>query len=350
MTIEVQLGSASDPAFVETFANLQRLARKAPYDRVIPEPSHWPKHLERAGDRGAFWLAHRDGRAVGRVGAVDPAKFPGMGYVGFFEVIDDDREAAASLLEAATGWLRARGLERALGPVDRNTWYAYRFWVDVDSDFPPNGNEEPYAWEPWTPPSYVGFFTAAGFTEAKRFHSLGYDSVPGLTMVEQDAIVRPALTRALAAGYRFEHFADDWEAVMRELFPLLTDVFAENFLFEEIGWEEYHELFSDIPKRADIRPSLWVYAPDGSKCGFEIAIVDRGGVGLKTSGLLPGHRGAGLSIAMVAFTSAWALANGYEKAIAPLFAAGGSSSRMRRSALDPALSWRHDYALFQLVL
>ena len=36
---------------------------------------------------------------------------------GFFET-DDDPEVAAALLDAAAGWLRERGRERMLGPMD----------------------------------------------------------------------------------------------------------------------------------------------------------------------------------------------------------------------------------------
>jgi len=72
-----------------------------------------------------YFLAERDGEAVGRITAhVDErwTQFQGGndGMFGFFES-ENDPETATALVEAATGWLRARGRERMLGPMDFTT-------------------------------------------------------------------------------------------------------------------------------------------------------------------------------------------------------------------------------------
>jgi GNAT superfamily N-acetyltransferase len=69
-----------------------------------------------------YFLAWRDGHAVGRLTAqVDRHfnEFQGndWGLFGFFECADDP-EAAAALLGAAETWLRARGRDRMVGPMD----------------------------------------------------------------------------------------------------------------------------------------------------------------------------------------------------------------------------------------
>ncbi len=69
-----------------------------------------------------YFLARRGGRVVGRVSAqVDHLynEHHGSreGHFGFFEC-EDDRETAEALLDAAAGWLRERGMERMLGPMD----------------------------------------------------------------------------------------------------------------------------------------------------------------------------------------------------------------------------------------
>jgi GNAT superfamily N-acetyltransferase len=74
-----------------------------------------------AGEAQLF-LARRDGCVVGRISAhVDHALNDfhdnRWGLFGFLEV-EDDPEAAAALFAAAEGWLRERGRDRMVGPMD----------------------------------------------------------------------------------------------------------------------------------------------------------------------------------------------------------------------------------------
>jgi GNAT superfamily N-acetyltransferase len=68
-----------------------------------------------------LYLARRGSRAVGRVAAIHDRLHlethrDQAGFFGFFEC-EDDRDAAAALLDAAAGWLRQRGLARQRGPL-----------------------------------------------------------------------------------------------------------------------------------------------------------------------------------------------------------------------------------------
>lgn len=77
----------------------------------------WFEHGE-----AEYFLAWRDGRAVGRITAqVDRIlnEFQGndWGLFGFFEC-EEDPEATRALLDAAAAWLKARGRDRMVGPMD----------------------------------------------------------------------------------------------------------------------------------------------------------------------------------------------------------------------------------------
>ncbi len=78
------------------------------------------KHAE-----AQYFLAWRDGRAVGRVSAHVDENFNSFqdnewGLFGWFEC-EDDPEAARALLDAAGGWLRERGWDRMVGTMDFTT-------------------------------------------------------------------------------------------------------------------------------------------------------------------------------------------------------------------------------------
>jgi hypothetical protein len=72
-----------------------------------------------------YFLAWRDGQPVGRVSAHIDRNFNEFqkntwGLWGWFEC-EDDPETARALLDAAAGWLRERGRDRMVGPMDFTT-------------------------------------------------------------------------------------------------------------------------------------------------------------------------------------------------------------------------------------
>jgi hypothetical protein len=77
----------------------------------------WFRHAE-----AEYFLAWRGRRPVGRITAQVDHDFNSYhgnewGMFGFFEC-EDDPEAAAALLDAAEDWLRGRGRDRMVGPMD----------------------------------------------------------------------------------------------------------------------------------------------------------------------------------------------------------------------------------------
>src|SRR5581483_10153696 len=72
-----------------------------------------------------YFLAWRDGRPIGRITAHLDRNFNEFqqndwGMFGFFEC-ENDPEAATALLRTAEEWLRARGRDRMVGPMDFTT-------------------------------------------------------------------------------------------------------------------------------------------------------------------------------------------------------------------------------------
>jgi GNAT superfamily N-acetyltransferase len=110
-----------------------------------------------------YFLAWRDGRVVGRVSAQIDHEFNrfhdnAWGMFGFLE-LEDDAEALQGLLAAASGWLRARGRDRMVGPMD--------FTMNDESGILFEGHErEPMIRQPWHPPYYQRLCEEAGLTKA----------------------------------------------------------------------------------------------------------------------------------------------------------------------------------------
>ena len=110
-----------------------------------------------------YFLAWRDGRPVGRITAQVDRNFNEFqgndwGMFGFFES-EDDPEVASALLTTAERWLRARGRDRMVGPMD--------FTTNDECGVLVEGHDRtPIILTPWTPPYYPGLLEGAGLTKA----------------------------------------------------------------------------------------------------------------------------------------------------------------------------------------
>jgi GNAT superfamily N-acetyltransferase len=110
-----------------------------------------------------YFLAWRDGEPAGRVTAQIDRNFneyhgERSGHFGFFES-EDDPEVARSLLEAAESWLRERGMERMIGPLD--------FTMNDECGLLIEGYErKPMVKQPWQPPYYKALLEGAGMEKA----------------------------------------------------------------------------------------------------------------------------------------------------------------------------------------
>jgi GNAT superfamily N-acetyltransferase len=151
-----------------------------PYRLHVGTPWVPPLKLERAAflsrklnpyfkhGEAEYFLAWRDGRVVGRVTAQVDRAFneyheSRWGMFGFLE-LEDDPEVLQALLDAAATWLRARGCDRMVGPMD--------FSMNEESGILIEGHElEPLIRQPWHPPYYQRLCEEAGLAKAMDLYS-----------------------------------------------------------------------------------------------------------------------------------------------------------------------------------
>jgi GNAT superfamily N-acetyltransferase len=110
-----------------------------------------------------LFLAERDGEPVGRIGAHVDSRWDSYqggndGLWGLFEC-EDDPATAAALLGAAEEWVKERGRERMVGPMD--------FTMNDEAGILVDGFDQPaMILEPWHPPHYGPAIEAAGHAKA----------------------------------------------------------------------------------------------------------------------------------------------------------------------------------------
>jgi GNAT superfamily N-acetyltransferase len=235
----------NDPAWVPPLI----LERKAFLDRKRhPFYQH--------GDATLF-LAWQKREIVGRIMASDDPNYNSLhqtsvGSFGLFECIDN-REVASALFEAASNWLRARGLNEIMGPIDYSTNYVCGLLID-------GFEHPPTILTSHNPPYYPPLIESCGFTKAKDWYAWWFSEFPeaaerlrkvavaragrhGVTIrpvnlrkiEDESRRLRTVYNQAWEKNWGFVPFTqDEFDYMAREMKPLIA---PEATLLAEIGDE-----------------------------------------------------------------------------------------------------------------
>jgi GNAT superfamily N-acetyltransferase len=124
----------------------------------------------------ALFLARRQGEIVGRIMASDDPNYNALhqtevGCFGLFDCIDD-RDAASALFAAASNWLRARGRNEMLGPIDYSTNYVCGLLIE-------GFRHPPTLLTAHNPPYYRELIEGCGFGKVKDWYAWWFSEFPG---------------------------------------------------------------------------------------------------------------------------------------------------------------------------
>ena len=216
--------------------------------------------------RAAFWLAEREGRPVGRISAqVDDLVLEhmgsGLGQWGMFEALDG--EAAAALIAAAEDWLRAEGMNRAMGPISLSIWDEPGLLIQ-GFDQPPTvmmGHHRP---------EYAAWIEAAGYFKAKDLYTYELDirqeMGPLMARLVESAERNPRINIRTVSKANFDREA-------RIILNLLNDAWSNNWGFVPLTEAEIAYagkklkpiIYEDLVRIAEL---------DGEPVAFMITIPD----------------------------------------------------------------------------
>ena len=211
----------------------------------------------------ALFIAKRDGRAVGRVAAIENREHNDhhddrLGFFGFFDC-RDDQEAANGLFERAEAWLGDRGLTSVRGPVNPSMHSECGVLVA--------GFEYPAAiMTPWNPPYYDPLIERSGYTAARDL--LGYHLPAGDEFAVPDRVCRLAertLQRTRLVFRAWDSGTMDEE--VKSAFELYCDAWEGSWGFVPPSWEEFRHIAKDL--KSVLHPDFaFVGELDGKTVGF----------------------------------------------------------------------------------
>lgn len=183
------------------------------------------------------------------------------GCLGHFYA--DARETALDLLAHAVRTAREAGLDYLVGPLDGDTWHAYRLTTDTCG-------HPPFFLDRLTPSEWPGYFREAGFTVIAEYFST---AAPAVVYEEKAANVWNERFRAGGEWSLRALNLEDFEGELRRIYTLSRRAFADNFLYTPIEWPDFLALY--LPLKPLIRPEFVHMAFRGDElAGFCLCLPD----------------------------------------------------------------------------
>ena len=215
----------------------------------------------------ALFLARSGGEIVGRIMASDDPNYnafhqSNVGCFGLFECVNDPAVAAA-LFEAGANWLRARGRDEIMGPIDYSTNYVCGLLVE-GFDFPPT------LLTAHNPPYYPALIEGLGFNKVIDFYAWWF-SEPARAATR---------LRRLAASLRKRDSATirqgnlkDFRAEAGRLREIYNDAWKENWGFVPFTEKEFEFMAKELKQL--VVPEFTLIAEVGDEpAGFILCVPD----------------------------------------------------------------------------
>jgi hypothetical protein len=284
---EIKVSPVQDESSLQDFLRLPwHLYQHDPY-WVPPILSHQRDFLD--PNQGPFFeigeaqyfLAFRQGELSGRISAHinrlhDKYHGPETGFFGFFECLPDPRVASA-LFEAAAAWLKARGKERLVGPLNFSVYDEMGLLVEGFDSLPA-------IFQTHNPPYYLQLLESLGFRKIMDWHALSlvnphlYLDAPAMEQQVREIIEGEHLTLRTYQARELERRA-------QEVYEIFNESWSGNWGHVPVTQRQFDTFFKEL--KPLLRPELVNLALDGDRLvGFSIVIPDLNPLVQKLNGRL----------------------------------------------------------------
>ncbi|MEE9382623.1 MAG: GNAT family N-acetyltransferase [Nannocystaceae bacterium] len=212
-------------------------------------------------------LARRRGKVVGRILVSDDPRYnethgTNLGCFGMFEAVDE-QEVANALLDAATVWLRSKGRDSMLGPIDYSTNYQCGLLVE-GFDSPPrimmnhNPRYYPVLLERWGLQKVKDLWT--WWITREQEPPQRWRRISVLAQKRYGYTIRPLNMK-------------DFDAEVQRIKRIYNDAWEDNWGFVKMTEHEFDHLAKDL--KLVMKPGLFLIAEvDGEAIGFSMSLPD----------------------------------------------------------------------------
>jgi hypothetical protein len=213
------------------------------------------------------FLALRNGEAVGRISAIVDEHYNDFqnqkcGFFGFFEAIND-KEVSRALFSTAEEWIRARGMDRIMGPTNPSTNTVLGLLIDAF--------DKPAVIQmPYNPEYYVALIEDFGLTKAHDLYAYYMeDIVPISDKIQRVAELVRKRKKVTVRPVNMRKLKDEIKLIK----SVYNDAWEQNWGFVPWTDEELDFMAADLKMAAVPDLVLFAYV-DGELAGWSLALPD----------------------------------------------------------------------------
>ncbi len=191
------------------------------------------------GDHNPFWehaekelfLAYKYGNVVGRIAGVIDRNYikfqeESVGFFGFYESVND-KEIAQALYKTVGDWLKAKGLNKMMGPMNPSTNDELGFLCE-------GFGAPPKIMMPYNPAYYLGLAEKSGLKKAKEVYAFDMDVSQG-PLERLERIVQ--ITYKKNPGLKIRKFSlQNFESEIKKAHAVYNQAWEKNWGF--VPWTE----------------------------------------------------------------------------------------------------------------
>jgi GNAT superfamily N-acetyltransferase len=219
-----------------------------------------------------YFIARRDGKAVGSIAAVLNHKHnevheENISHFGVFELMNDP-EAATLLLDTACDWARDQGTDRILGPANLSSTMEWGMLIE-------GYDSPPVVLMPYNPPYYNELVEAYGFVKAMDLYAwnnrIADRAKPGGTPEKLIRVVGKVKDR-YKLNIRPMNMKD-FDNEVEILKKVYNSAWEKNWGFVPLTDAEFDSLVGELKPILDPR-IVFVVEADGEPVGFSLSLPD----------------------------------------------------------------------------
>jgi len=215
-----------------------------------------------------MFLAYKDGNIAGRIAAItneNHNKFheDNVGFFGFFESIDD-AEVSNELFKTAEEWIKEKGKDGMLGPINPSSNDEMGLLVD-GFDTPP------YVLMCHNPEYYIKLMEKAGYKKAKDLWAWYIDAETANKNISEKMFrVAEKSTEKYGLEIRNINFKnmDEEVKILREVY---NNAWSKNWGFVPMTDDEFDHLAADMKQVAD-EDFVFIVEKEGEPIGFSLTL------------------------------------------------------------------------------
>lgn len=220
------------------------------------------------GDMQLFLARRSNGTVVGRIAAIRNGMHlnkyqDGVGFFGFFDVVED-YEVAKGLLDAAADWLRGQGLTGMRGPTNPTM-------NDVAGLLVNGFDQQPAILMPYNHPWFEGFLLEYGFERAMTMwaYYVHAKNINRKKLERGSELLKRRYPDVRIRTLDMSRFEEEARLIM----DVYNDAWSENWGHVPMTEAEFKQLASEMKQIVDER--LVVFAEkDEETIGFAVLLPD----------------------------------------------------------------------------